>query len=74
MKLQRLKDLREDSDLNQTVIAELLETTQENYSRYERGDRDLPLRHLITLAKYYRVTTDYILGLTDDPHHTTIKY
>ena len=62
--LQRLRDLREDKDLSQADIAELLHTTQPQYSRYEIGERELPLRHLITLADFYAVSTDYILGRT----------
>lgn len=63
--LQRLKDLREDHDLQQTDVAKLLYTTQAQYSRYERGERELPIRHLITLADFYDVSADYILGRTN---------
>lgn len=63
--LQRLKDLREDSDLQQADIARLLNTTQPQYSRYETGERELPIRHLVTLAEYYKVSADYILGRTN---------
>lgn len=63
--LQRLKDLREDMDLQQSDIAKLLKTTQPQYSRYETGERELPLRHLVTLADYYNVSADYILGRTN---------
>ncbi len=61
----RLKDLREDKDCTQKEIAELLFITQQQYSLYERGYRDIPTAALITLAEFYGVTTDYILGLTD---------
>ncbi len=64
--LQRLKDLREDRDLGQSDIARLLHTTQPQYSRYETGERELPLRHLVTLAQFYGVSADYILGRTND--------
>ena len=64
---QRLKDLREDHDKNQTEIAELLKMQQTQYSRYERGDRELPMHHFITLAKYYNVSLDYLAGLVDTP-------
>ena len=64
--LQRLKDLREDRDLGQSDIARLLHTTQPQYSRYETGERELPLRHLVTLAQFYSVSADYILGRTND--------
>ena len=65
--LQRLRDLREDMDLQQADIAKLLYTTQAQYSRYDRGERELPLRHLITLADFYGVTADYILGRSNSP-------
>lgn len=63
--LQRLRDLREDSDLNQVDIAELLNTTQPQYNRYETGLREIPVHHVITLAKFYKTSADYILGLTN---------
>lgn len=66
--LQRLRDLREDRDLQQADIAKLLYTTQAQYSRYERGERELPVRHLITLADFYGVSADYILGRTNKPY------
>lgn len=69
MYLQRLKDLREDREMRQIEIAELLNTSQVQYSRYECGVRDLPIKHLVTLAKFYKVSTDYILGLTNKPNH-----
>ena len=56
----RFKDLREDRDLDQEDIAKLLHTTQSQYSRWERGAYEMPLHHAITLAKFYRVTLDYI--------------
>ena len=62
---QRLRDLREDSDLKQRHIAELLEMTAQQYSLYERGEREIPFHHVITLAKYYGVSIDYIAGLTN---------
>ena len=61
----RLRDLREDRDLNQTQIAEILNTTQTQYSRWERGAQEIPLHHFITLAKYYKVSLDYLAGLTN---------
>ncbi len=63
----RLKDLREDHDLTQQQVAKFLNMKQSQYSRYERGIRDIPTDILIILAKYYNTTTDYILGLTNDP-------
>lgn len=65
MYFQRLRDLREDMDMNQTQIAELLNTKQTVYSRYERGFQTIPVEHLITLADFYNVSTDYILGRTN---------
>ena len=62
---QRLKDLREDADLKQSDIAELLKTTQQQYSKYERGIQEIPARHLITLAKFYKTSVDYLLGITN---------
>lgn len=62
-----LRDLREDHDKTQQEIAEVLGTSQTMYARYERGANELPLHHLITLCRYYRVSADYILGLTEDP-------
>lgn len=64
MYFQRLKDLREDMDLTQTQIAELLHIKQTVYSRYERGFQTIPLEHLLILADFYGVSTDYILGRT----------
>lgn len=62
----RLKDIREDRDLTQREVAEHLHIRQNTYSQYENGQRGLPLETLIKLARYFGVSTDYILGLTDD--------
>ena len=62
----RLKDLREDNNLTQAAIAELLHVKQNTYSQYENGQRQIPIDCLIRLARYYRVSTDYILGLTTE--------
>ena len=65
---QRLKDAREDADMKQEAIAKILGTTQKQYSRWERGEREIPCHHVRTLAKYYGVTTDYLLSiLITDP-------
>ena len=61
----RIKDLREDNDLTQAEIAKLLHIKQNTYSQYENEQRQLPLSCLIALAKFYKTSTDYILGLTD---------
>lgn len=62
----RLKDLREDADLVQKEVAEILKTTQRQYSRWERGDNEIPFHHVITLARFYRCSIDYIAGLTNN--------
>ena len=62
----RLRDLREDHDLNQTQLAQYLNCSQVCYARYESGSREIPLEALIALAKYYRTSVDYILRLTDE--------
>ena len=62
-KYPRLKDLREDSDLTQEFIGNLLNTTQQQYSKYENGIQEIPVHHLITLAKYYKTSLDYLVGL-----------
>ena len=61
----RWKDLREDAELKQKDIAKLLMTSQQQYCRYETGEREIPAHHLITLARFYKVSADYILGLTN---------
>lgn len=66
MYFQRLRDLREDMDMNQTQIAKLLHTSQTVYSRYERGFQTIPVEHLLILADFYDVSTDYILGRTNN--------
>ncbi|MEG1965897.1 MAG: helix-turn-helix transcriptional regulator [Oscillospiraceae bacterium] len=63
--MYRLKDLREDNDLNQTEIAKILNCTQACYSKWELGQRDIPISSLIKLAEFYNVTIDYLLGVTD---------
>ena len=60
---QKIRDLREDKDLTQAQIAQLLNTTKNQIGKYERGEQEMPIKHLITLAKFYNVSTDYILGL-----------
>ena len=67
MYFQRLRDLREDADLSQKQIAALLGIQQTVYSRYERGFQTIPLEHLLTLADFYQVSTDYLLGRTNNP-------
>lgn len=62
----RIRDLREDMDLTQKDIAEYLHVKQNTYSQYENGQRQLPIEFLIALARFYKTSTDYILGLTDE--------
>lgn len=69
----RIRNLREDSDLTQSEIAEYLGTSQTMYARYERGANEMPICHLIKLAKYYGVSLDYLCGLTNqkcNPHNS----
>lgn len=61
----RIRDLREDRDLTQTQIAQMLNCSQQAYSNYELGQRDIPTDILIKLAKIYSVSVDYILGISD---------
>ena len=65
--VRRMRDLREDADKTQQQIAEVLGTSQTMYARYERGANELPIRHLLTLCRYYQVSADYLLGLSDEP-------
>ena len=64
---QRIRDLREDHDLKQRQVADFLNCSQQVYSNYELGQRDIPTDVLIRLAEFYNVSTDYILGLTSNP-------
>ena len=64
--LTRLRDLREDKDLTQTDLANLLQTTQPQIYRYEAGQRDIPLDKLVFLCRYFNVSADYILGLPNN--------
>ena len=64
--VDRIRELREDNDIKQKEIAEYLKTTQQVYSRYEKGTNEIPLRHIIALARYYNVSCDYILGETNN--------
>lgn len=62
---KRIRDLREDKDLSQTQLAEILNISQSTYSRYESGYLDVPSEVLISLSRFYNVSVDYILGLKD---------
>lgn len=63
--IQRMRNLREDNDKTQQQVANYLGTSQTMYARYERGANELPIHHLLALCKYYNVSADYILGLSD---------
>ena len=64
--IEKIRGLREDNDLTQHQVAEVLGTSQTMYARYERGANELPIHHLITLSKFYGVSTDYLLGLSKE--------
>jgi transcriptional regulator with XRE-family HTH domain len=65
-----IRDLRQDADKTQTQIANVLGTSQTMYARYERGANELPIHHLLSLSKYYGVSSDYILGLSNKDNAT----
>ena len=67
MSVLRLKDLREDKDMKQEDVANILGISRQYYSRYEQGQVELPIRHYKTLAKFYNVSIDYICGITNIP-------
>ena len=62
---RRLRDMREDHDLTQSDVAKILNTAREQYNKYELGKQEIPFHHVITLAKYYKVSIDFLAGLTD---------
>lgn len=63
---KRIRDLREDRDMNQTQVAEYLGMSQTGYSKYETGENDLPTSVLIKLSRLYNTSVDYLLGETDE--------
>lgn len=63
----RIRDLREDRDLNQTEVARMLGMSQTGYSKYETGENDIPTAILIKLSRFYNTSIDYLLGETNDP-------
>lgn len=73
MKFKRIKDLREDNDLLQKDVAALLGISQQYYSEYENGKRTITIPHLITLAKYYNVSIDYLVGLSNNKNNDMKK-
>ncbi len=64
---EKLRGLREDNDLTQQQIADVLGTSQTMYARYERGANEMPIHHLVTLCKFYNVSADYLLNTAPDP-------
>ena len=62
---EKLRDLREDHDLTQAQVAAMLHTTQQVYSRYEKGINEMPIRHIVTLCRLYQVSADHVLGLDE---------
>lgn len=64
--IKRIRDLREDNDYTQEYVAHYLGTSQTMYARYERGANEMPIHHLISLCRLYHVSSDYLLGLTND--------
>ena len=73
MQYIRIRHLREDKDLTQKEMAIILKCSQQVYSNYELGQRDIPTEILIALSKYHKVSVDYILGLSDKPNINTTK-
>ena len=69
----RIRDLREDRDLTQQVVSKAIDCDQSLYSKYERGEREIPLRIVYALAKFYETSIDYLVGLTDEqkPYRST---
>ena len=67
MQYRRIRDLREDNDITQKEMAKILRCSQQVYSNYELGQRDIPTDILIKLSAYYNVSVDYILGISDNP-------
>lgn len=67
---QRIRNLREDKDLTQVQMGQILQCSQRVYSNYERGDIDIPTSILIALADFHNVSVDYLLNRTDNPHMT----
>ncbi len=73
--MERIRNLREDKDFNQTRMAELLNCSQTTYSRYETGDLNIPIDSLVKLAIFFNTSIDYLIGLTDEkkPYKRSLK-
>lgn len=65
--IEKIRGLREDNDLTQQQLADVLGTSQTMYARYERGANEVPLRHIVTLCRFYNVSADYLLNTTPNP-------
>lgn len=72
MVYKRIRDLREDHDLTQREIANMIGISQRGYSHYERGDNNIPTEVLVKLARFYEISIDYLLGVTDEKEFKTI--
>ena len=70
---ERIRGLREDNDLTQTEVAQVLGTSQTMYARYERGANEMPIHHLVTLCRFYNVSADFILDTAPDPRRRQKK-
>jgi len=66
MFFKRIGDLRQDNDMTQKQVADLLHCQREVYRRYEKGIREIPVSYVIILARHYNVTVDYLLGVSDE--------
>ena len=71
--LEKIRGLREDNDLTQAQVAEILGTSQTMYARYERGANEMPIRHLISLCRLYNVSADYFLDTAPKPKRRQTK-
>ena len=71
--MDRIRGLREDNDLTQAQVAQVLKTSQTMYARYERGANEMPIRHLVTLCHFYNVSADYFLGTAPDKSRKSKK-
>ena len=71
--IEKLRGLREDNDLTQQQVANVLGTSQTMYARYERGANEMPIRHLVTLCRFYNVSADYFLNTAPDPRRRQKK-
>ena len=71
--IEKLRGLREDNDLTQVQLAQVLHTSQTMYARYERGANEMPIHHLVAICKFYNVSADYLLDTTPDRRRSQKK-